>query len=454
MFRRKVWVSRTNLRAGFIDILSFMAVLHVTRLRMSMRRLSLYPVATGGEPESDEISTGPRRKEHENLHPSQYESRYLKLKFSNNINGPIFTGRPVGGDTLNLDLVDCRTEDIVKCGPEASAKVEIIALEKEELRIATSWPGEKSLIRGDPHVTLKDGRVSVSHISFKHTKVAMRKSQLRLGARVVYPYDIGTRIMEAVTEPFFVMDRRSMPKSKRPLNLDDQVWKLQTIGKEGPYHNRLMKGSIKTVREFLIQYFLNRENLFKILGSRMHAKKLDGAVNKAKSKLDLKRYVYPSAPSQENPRVVVTEVGELIGIYQEGQFVSVDKFTGTQKAYAMELVKTAFQDGQNLKVLDDDDDDTFKMFVPSNSSNAVCSLEAATLDGSNGFSFEAYYPTDTQQQPVPNATTMPSTILLDNYHDSINQINSSATLTGQVPDPPYPYDNDFIYQPVLENFWN
>ncbi|XP_059303549.1 calmodulin-binding protein 60 C-like [Lycium ferocissimum] len=435
---------------------SFMAVLHVTRLRMSMRRLSLYPVATGGEPESDEISTGPRRKEHENLHPSQYESRNLKLKFSNNINGPRFTGRPVGGDlgsTLNLDLVDCRTEDIIKCGPEASAKVEIIALEKEELRIATSWPGEKSRIRGDPHVTLKDGRVSVSHISFKHTKVAMRKSQLRLGARVVYPYDIGTRIMEAVTEPFFVMDRRSMPKSKRPLNLDDQVWKLQTIGKGGPYHDRLMKGSIKTVREFLRQYFLNRENLLKILGRRMRVKKLNAAVNKAKSKLDLKRYVYPSAPSRENRLVVFTDVGELIGIYQEGQFVSVDKFTGSQKAYAMERVKTAFQDRQNLKVLDDDDD-TSKMFCPSNSSNAVCPLEAATLDGSNGFSFEAYYPTDTQQQPVPNATIMPSTSLLDNYHDSINQINSSATLTSQVPDLLDPYDNDFIYQPLPENFWN
>lgn len=150
------------------------------------------------------------RKEQENFNPS--DQRYLKLKFSNNISGPIYTGRPIGGDLgsiLSLDLVDCSTENIVKCGSEASAKVEIVALEKEEFRTATSWTGGKSLIRGDPHVNLKDGRVSVSHISFKHTRVPMRKRELRLGARAVYPCDIGTRIVEAVTESFSVIDRRS-----------------------------------------------------------------------------------------------------------------------------------------------------------------------------------------------------------------------------------------------------
>uniref|UniRef100_M1C9Q9 Calmodulin-binding protein n=1 Tax=Solanum tuberosum TaxID=4113 RepID=M1C9Q9_SOLTU len=183
------------------------------------------------------------------------------------IKGPVYTGVPIGedlGNTLNLDLVDCLTENIVKFGPEASSKVEIVVFEKEQLKTVTNWLDGKSLIRGDPHVKLKDGRVSVSHISFKHTNVSMRKREFRLGARAVDNCDIRTRIIEAVTEPFFVVDRRSMPKSKKPLKLDDQVWKLPTINKGGPSHHCLTKENIKTVRDFLTLYFLNRENLLTV----------------------------------------------------------------------------------------------------------------------------------------------------------------------------------------------
>ncbi|CAN4088225.1 unnamed protein product [Withania somnifera] len=427
---------------------SVMVVLQILRLLKSMRRLCIDPAAAGVKPEPDEISTG-SRKEKESFNPSGHgESRYLKLKFSNNISGPIYTGRPIGedlGSTLNLDLLDYHTEHTIRFGSEASAKVEIVAVEKEEFRIATSWPCGKSLIRGDPHVNLKDGRVSVSHISFKHTRVPMRKRELRLGARAVYPSDIGTRIMEAFTEPFFVIDRRSMPKSKRPLNLDDQVWKLQTIGKGGPYHDCLMKAGIKTVEDFLTHYFLNREKLLNILGRRMHIKKIEAAVNQAKSKLDLERYLYLST----NPRVVFTQVGELIGIlYQERQFVPVERLNVTQKDFGMELVKTAFQDGhQSFKVLLDDNN--FKMLCSSSAPNQ----RADDLDGSNEFSSEAYYnyPMDTQQlQPVPNvANYMRSTSLINNY-DYISQINSSssATLTDDLPHllNPVDHDDDFLYQ--------
>ncbi|XP_019244727.1 PREDICTED: calmodulin-binding protein 60 A-like [Nicotiana attenuata] len=271
----------------------------------------------------------------------------------------------------------------------------------------------------------------------------MRKRELRLGARAVYQYN-ATRIMEAVTQPFFVKDRRSMSKRKKPLTLEDEVWKMQTIGKGGPFHTRLMKENINTVRDFLTQYFLSREKLLsKILGRGMHAKKLDAAVNKAKSKLDLKRYVYPSVhnPQQNIRSVVFTDVGEVIGVYQDGHFVTIDNLSGTQKAYAMELVKTAFENGQKIKLLDDD---TFKMLCSSTSPIAV-------VDGANGFSFEAYCPTDAQQQPVPNAYDIPSTSIINNY-DSKNQINISPTLTIEVPDPfVYDYSN---YHPLPESIWD
>ncbi|XP_016563501.1 calmodulin-binding protein 60 B isoform X1 [Capsicum annuum] len=428
----------------------------VVRLLKSMRRLCVDPAAVGVEPGPTEISTGPRKAE-ENLNGADYDqyeySQHLKLMFSNNINGPIYTGLPVGeeGSTLHLHLIDSHTQNIVKSGPEASAKVEIVALEKDEIKTATSWPGGKSLIRGDPHVILKDGSVSVGHISFKHTRVPMKKRELTLRARALYTYDIGTRIMDAVSEPFIVKDRRCMSKSLKPLALDDEVWKLQTIGKGGAFHDHLLKENIKTVRDFLTHYFLNRDKLLSIPGRRMHAKKLDEAVNQAKSKLDLKKYLYNSAHPQENVRVVFTDVGELIGLlYKESQFASVEQLTPTQKVFGVELVRTAFQDGhQNFKVLDDD---SFELFSSTSTPNVVCPVEAADFDCSNGFSFEAYCPIDMQQHPVAStsSTFMPSTSTATNNYDSISQINSSATLTGALPDCADSYDNDFTNQRIWD----
>ncbi|XP_049387279.1 calmodulin-binding protein 60 A-like, partial [Solanum stenotomum] len=349
------------------------------------------------------------------------ENLNLKLQFSNNVRGPIYTGIPIGdqeGSPLDLHLIDCSTKNIVNPGPEASTEVEIVVLEKD----FTRYGGEKSLIRGNPQVSLKNGSVSVSHISFKHTRNAMRNRELRLGA-----LRVGTRIVEATTEPFFVKDRRNISKRLKPLFLHDEVWKLETIGKDGPFHERLEKENIKTVNDFLTHYFLNRENLLKILGRHMNVKKLDAAVNQAKNKLDLKRYVYP----HENPLVIFTDVGELIGVrlYEGGLFFSVEQLTDqTQKAIAMKMVKTAFQDGhQNFKVLLDDD------------------------SFNNGFTSEACnYVTDTQWlQPVPNyvANCMPSTSLIVNNYDIISQINSlSATSTGELPHQFYPDDDFIIYQ--------
>ncbi|KAH0703372.1 hypothetical protein KY285_017650 [Solanum tuberosum] len=388
------------------------------------------------------ITPWPFRKEEENFNPcDQCELPHLKLKFSNNkINGPIYTGVPIGedlGNTLNLDLVDCLTENIVKFGPEASSKVEIVVFEKEQLKTVTNWLDGKSLIRGDPHVKLKDGRVSVSHLSFKHTNVSMRKREFRLGARAVDKCDIRTRIIEAVTEPFFVVDRRSMPKSKKPLKLDDQVWKLPTINKGGPSHHCLTKENIKTVRDFLTLYFLNRENLLTILGrSSLQVKKLDEAVNEAKSKVELKRYVYP----QENPLVKYTEVGELIGLLDEGgDFVSVQQLPPNEKTLAgMEMVKRGFQDDhQNSKVLLDDDTSTSNLLVKRAFQDD--DNKAADLDEfNNGFTFEDYnYPSDTQ--PVLNNVT---NYTGNNYDDNISQINSLSSPVQHQFDTD---NNDFIY---------
>lgn len=56
----------------------------------------------------------------------------------------------------------------------------------------------------------------------------------------------------------------AVSKSQKPLTLEYEVWKMQTIGKGGPFHTRLMKENIKTVRDFLTQYFLSHEKLLSV----------------------------------------------------------------------------------------------------------------------------------------------------------------------------------------------
>lgn len=152
----------------------------------------------------------------------------------------------------------------------------------------------------------------------------------------------------------------------------------------------------------------------------MQVKKLDEIVNQAKSKLELKRYVYP----QENPQVKYTEVGELIGLLnQGGHFVSAP----TDKTFGMEMVKRGFQDDhKNSEVLLDDDTSTSNLVKRAFQDE---DNKAADFDEfNNGFTFEDYnYPSDTQ--PVLNNVTnyMPSTSLIVNNYDNISQINSLSS---------------------------
>lgn len=171
----------------------------------------------------------------------------------------------------------------------------------------------------------------------------------------------------------------------------------------------------------------------------MQVKKLDEAVNEAKSKVELKRYVYP----QENPQVKYTEVGELIGLLnQGGHFVSVQQLNPNEKTIGMEMVKRGFQDDhQNSKVLLDDDTSTSNLLVKRDDDNKAADLD----EFNNGFTFEDHnYPSDTHQlESVLNNVTD----YTGNNYDNISQINSlSSPLQHQFDTD----NNDFIYQGIWE----
>jgi hypothetical protein len=54
-------------------------------------------------------------------------------------------------------------------------------------------------------------------------------------------------------------------KKHHPPFLDDEVWRLEKIGKDGAFHKRLNRESVRTVKEFLTLLHLDGPRLRKVL---------------------------------------------------------------------------------------------------------------------------------------------------------------------------------------------
>lgn len=289
------------------------------------------------------------------------ESRSFQLKFLNKLSLPVLTGKHIKGEgdiPIEIALFDTITEQLVNSGPEASAKVEIVvvegdfdgdtrsnsALEDFNNKIVREKEGRKSLLSGNVYLNLKEGIGFVGEISFTHNANWMKRCELRLGAKVVDNFN-GARVREALTESFFVKDRRSTLYVKHyPPHLHDEVWRLKNIGKDGPFHDRLCSKNINTVKDFLTQYFINPRTLRDILGTSMTTKMWEVTVDHARTcTLDNRLHLYFPINSQKKTGVVFNAVGQVMGLLLDYCYILIDNLPELQKADAHKLVLSAFE---------------------------------------------------------------------------------------------------------------
>ncbi|KAL3512925.1 hypothetical protein ACH5RR_025642 [Cinchona calisaya] len=250
------------------------------------------------------------------------ESKCLQMRFLNNISEPVYTGIPIKGEgtCLRVALVDAHGGIIVKSGPEASAEVGIHVIDKSfDKNDGEDWTpdefktkilgGRQGKLGGATNICLKEGVGCVDGIFFCHTKVPLSKIEVRLGAKIVNVSE-GVRIREAITEPFTVRDRRGIKKKDYTLSLHDKVWRLKSIGRDGPFHRKLSTKNINTVADFLTEFSMNPQGLRDILGKSMSAKHFEAAVNHAQTcKRNLKDH-YFSPASEQDAGVMLKNVGE------------------------------------------------------------------------------------------------------------------------------------------------
>ncbi|KAA8519296.1 hypothetical protein F0562_013552 [Nyssa sinensis] len=132
-------------------------------------------------------------------------------------------------------------------------------------------------------------------------------------------------------------------KKHYPPALHDEVWRLDTIAKDGALHKKLIKDEITTVEDFLRVLVRDPQRLRNILGSGMSNRMWENTVEHAKTcVLGGKLYVYYSDESQSSG-AAFNHIYELNGLIADGHFLPLESLNQNQKISVDSLVKRAYE---------------------------------------------------------------------------------------------------------------
>ncbi|KAG5536126.1 hypothetical protein RHGRI_023793 [Rhododendron griersonianum] len=198
------------------------------------------------------------------------EPSSLQLIFSKKLSLPIFTGSrivDIDNSPLHILLVDKTCDRLVPTSLPFTLKVEIVVLDGDfppagaqetwtsdgfDKNVVKERTGKRPLLNGELQFTMRDGFAPFGEVEFTDNSSWIRSRKFRLGARVVQGCSRGFRVREAMTEPFVVKDHRGeLYKKHHPPMLEDEVWRLEKIGKDGAFHKKLTSMGINTVQDFL-----------------------------------------------------------------------------------------------------------------------------------------------------------------------------------------------------------
>ncbi|KAH1033548.1 hypothetical protein J1N35_045722 [Gossypium stocksii] len=362
----------------------------------------------------------------------------LQLRFRSRLSLPLYTGGKVEGEqgaAIHIVLVDSNTGHVVTTGPEASLKLDVVVLEgdfsneddedwtQEEFdsHLVKERPGKRPLLTGDLQVTLKEGVGTLGDLTFTDNSSWIRSRKFRLGLKVASGYCEGIRVREAKTEAFTVKDHRGeLYKKHYPPALNDEVWRLEKIGKDGSFHKRLNAEGIFTVEDFLRLVVRDQQKLRNILGSGMSNKMWEALLDHAKTcVLSGKLYVYYSDDSR-NSGVVFNNIYELNGLISGEQYFPADSLSDSQKVYVDSLVKKAYD---NWNQVIEYDGKSLLNFKQNRWSSARNELQIGELDYTSAVDHQMQLPA----VPVPVPTEqVHSGLQVGGYND-----NQSTGYSGQ-----------------------
>nr|CAB3466143.1 unnamed protein product [Digitaria exilis] len=202
-----------------------------------------------------------------------------KLTFTNGLGTEVFTKKVIC-DTNGGPLRIC----VIAHGHEPtdpnilSAKIRVVVLDGDfDKHNQKSWTLEEfsnSIVRprdrvgavltGDLELTLKNGEAYLCGATFIDNSKFVRSGKFRLGVMVID--NVGERVQEGITEAFIVKERRGERYRKHDIpSLNDDVWRLKKISKDGALHDALRGSGILVVKDFLRLYYKDEQALRGIL---------------------------------------------------------------------------------------------------------------------------------------------------------------------------------------------
>ncbi|EOA30109.1 hypothetical protein CARUB_v10013220mg [Capsella rubella] len=439
----------------------------VEALKMdSLQRLcsSLEPIlrrVVSEEVERALAKLGPARLS-ERSSPKRIEGiggRNLQLQFRSRLSVPLFTGGKIEGEqgaAIHVVLLDMTTGHVLTVGPEASAKLDVVVLdgdfnteddegwsgEEFEGHLVKERQGKRPLLTGDVQVTLKEGVGTLGELIFTDNSSWIRCRKFRLGLKVSSGYCEGMRVREAKTEAFTVKDHRGeLYKKHYPPALDDEVWRLEKIGKDGAFHKKLNKAGIYNVKEFLRLMVKDSQKLRTILGSGMSNRMWETLAEHSKTCV-LSEMLYVYYP-EDSVGVVFNNIYEFSGLISGKQYYSADSLSDNQKGYVDGLVRKAYEnwdqvieyDSKSLMNFDqvgktDATDYSMPVSVPSQPSTSYSdvTVEASVYNQSPASSFpgQSQLADTTTYMQFGNSSYAPQDQLINNTHESQSMINSNG----------------------------
>ncbi|KAJ1434795.1 hypothetical protein SESBI_05155 [Sesbania bispinosa] len=359
----------------------------------------------------------------------------LQLQFKTRLSLPLFTGGKVEGEqgtAIHIVLIDANTGHVVTSGPASCVKLDVIVLEGDfnnedddswsegefESHVVKEREGKRPLLTGDLQVTLKEGVGTLGDLTFTDNSSWIRSRKFRLGLKVSSGCCEGMRIREAKTEAFTVKDHRGeLYKKHYPPALNDEVWRLEKIGKDGSFHKRLTKAGIYTVEDVLRLVVRDPQRLRNILGSGMSNKMWDVLVEHAKTcVLSGKLYVYYPDDAR-NIGVVFNNIYELSGLITNEQYYSADSLSDSQRVYVDTLVKKAYENWMHVIEYDG------KSLLNYNQNKTLTTSQPQAPVGSHNYSNSLDQQISIPILPVPVHTgqaSMDPGVSVGGYHDGTN----------------------------------
>uniref|UniRef100_A0A9I9CIV1 Protein SAR DEFICIENT 1-like n=1 Tax=Cucumis melo TaxID=3656 RepID=A0A9I9CIV1_CUCME len=206
----------------------------------------------------------------------------LQLLFESKLPDRIFTNNPLkaeGGRPLKIQLCHANSKTIVKSGPLSSAKVDIVVIyglfssdredwteEKFNANILSERDGKRPLLAGPQSIVLKNGVGLINDLSITDNSSWIPNKMFILGAKIQQKNSGEERVKPAISCPFSVKDSRGEGYTKHyPPSLQDEVWRLEKIRKDGKFHEQLSSHGILTVHDFLLLNETNQPELRRIL---------------------------------------------------------------------------------------------------------------------------------------------------------------------------------------------